>query len=173
MRYVVDRLTRWDVYFVMTFFQLNGKKLLSVTVPWISHTGNGYYYPCVPILIAFFDWSTAVSFACDGLKAFAIELPVYKLIKNSIKRDRPAAALAQISYRVMPSDQFSFPSGHTAAAFVMAGLISRYAPFLTTPIHAWALLVGMSRICLGVHYPSDILAGMVIGISCAMIGMAI
>jgi undecaprenyl-diphosphatase len=65
----------------------------------------------------------------------------------------------------LPSDQFSFPSGHTAAAFAMATLVSFHFPILTLPVIIWALLVGFSRIYLGVHYPTDILAGIVIGVT--------
>jgi undecaprenyl-diphosphatase len=124
-------------------------------------------------MLLIFDARTAWSFFLAGLVAFAIELPLYKALKNGIKRHRPCEVLSRVSGRVSPSDQFSFPSGHTAAAFVMATLLSYFFPLMSMPLFTWAILVGFSRIYLGVHYPTDILAGMVIGLLCALSGLAI
>ncbi|MEC8880451.1 MAG: phosphatase PAP2 family protein [Pseudomonadota bacterium] len=71
---------------------------------------------------------------------------------------------------IKPAGRFSFPSGHTAAAFVMATLLGIFYPVVATLALAFALLVGLSRVLLGVHYPSDIAAGALLGTSCAMIG---
>jgi len=65
----------------------------------------------------------------------------------------------------------SFPSGHTADAFAFAmavSLIKRNLK-LTIPVFIWASLVGYSRICLGVHFPSDVMAGALLGIFCAVV----
>jgi undecaprenyl-diphosphatase len=56
---------------------------------------------------------------------------------------------------------------------VIATLISHFFPSLMVPVSIWAMLVGISRIYLGVHYPTDILAGLVIGIICALAGITI
>jgi undecaprenyl-diphosphatase len=63
----------------------------------------------------------------------------------------------------MPSDRFSLPSGHTAAAWVIAILVALHYPILAIPVFIWATLVGISRVYLGVHYPTDILAGFILG----------
>ena len=171
MRTFVDSVTHWDVVFLNSIFGLNGKRLISAVMPWISHSGNGYYYPAVPLFLYFTRPQIAGSFLLAALLAFAIELPLYKILKNQIKRDRPCEVVSGVHQRVSPSDQFSFPSGHTAAAFVIATLISFFLPVLAIPVFTWALLVGFSRIYLGVHYPSDILAGLVVGIFCALAGI--
>ena len=173
MKTFVNSVTRWDSIFATTIFDLSGRKLLSSTMPWISHTGNGYYYPVVPAILLLFDTRTAWSLFLAGLCAFTIELPLYKVLKNGIKRHRPCEVLSRVSRRVSPSDQFSFPSGHTAAAFVMATLLSHFFPLTSMPLFSWASLVGFSRIYLGVHYPTDILAGIVIGILSALSALAI
>ncbi len=168
MKIPVSSVTRWDIIFFTSIFDLDGKKLVAWIMPRISHTGNGYYYPLLPLLIYFFSPDKALGFLIAGIIAFAFELPAHIVIKNLVKRDRPCEVLANVNRRITPSDQFSFPSGHTAAAFAIATLVSFHFPILTLPIITWALLVGFSRIYLGVHYPTDILAGIVIGVTSSL-----
>jgi len=105
------------------------------------------------------------------LLSFLIERPVYFVLKNSLKRNRPQAALINFRSIITPSDKFSFPSGHTSAAFMMATLLSYYFPPLIIPLYCWATLVGCSRVVLGVHFPTDILVGIILGISTALFSL--
>jgi undecaprenyl-diphosphatase len=173
MRSLVDSLTRWDTAFLTTIFGLEGRRFLSSAMPWFSHSGNGYYYPLLPLILFLYDPQVAKIFFLGALVAFGIELPAYKILKSLIKRDRPCVALPVIHSRITPGDQFSFPSGHTAAAAIVATLISHFLPLLMPVAVGWAFMVGLSRVYLGVHYPTDIVAGTFLGLICAIIGLTV
>lgn len=89
-------------------------------------------------------------------------------LKYIIKRERPYVSLKNVYFRKdnSPTDRYSFPSGHTATAFSIAtSLTLRYPdkPAVIAVSYLYAALIGYGRIYLGVHYPSDVLGGMVIG----------
>ncbi len=130
-----------------------------------SKTGDGQLYIVPALLLPFVDTQSGWLFTQLGLIAFAIERCIYLILKNTLKRNRPEAALQDFHSFIRPSDQFSFPSGHTAAAFVMAGLAGHLYPTLTPVLYVWASLVGISRIFLGVHFPTDVLVGACLGSS--------
>lgn len=173
MRTFLDSVVYWDVLYFTKIFHLNGSKVMSVFFSVLSHTGDGYLYPVIGIFLFFACPDMAGEFFLTGLTAFAVELPTYKILKNCIKRDRPCEVLTGIQQRLDPIDQFSFPSGHTAAAFLIATLLACYLPFLIFPAFLWAICVAFSRIYMGVHYPTDILAGMVLGTLSAFTGLLV
>ena len=137
----------------------------------VSRLGDGAFYLLIGVLLALFEPQTGTAFLVVGLAAYAIELPVYLVLKNTIKRDRPCDALPFEAY-IVPSDKFSFPSGHSAAAFVFATLIAHFYPAFALIGYTLALMIGVSRILLGVHYPTDIAAGALLGISSATLALA-
>ena len=106
-----------------------------------------------------------------GLVAFAIELPLYWLLKNSFQRRRPQELSPVLTAFITPSDRYSLPSGHTAAAFVMATLIGQFYPDGYGIAFMWAALIGSARILLGVHFLTDVIIGAILGASCATISM--
>ena len=140
---------------------------------WISKTGDGPLYLVIGILLILFNATDALLFFKVALLAYAIDVSLYLILKNSIKRNRPTDKLSNYTALITPSDKFSFPSGHTAAAFLFALLISNFYPPYTTGVFIWASLVGFSRVLLGVHFPGDIAAGALLGTSCAYLSLFI
>ena len=104
-------------------------------------------------------------FATLLVLGFAVERAIYFVFKSGFKRNRPPQAIPGFESVIQPSDQFSFPSGHTSAAFFMATALTLYMPALAVVLVPWAMLVGLARVVLGVHFPTDIVAGAVIGTS--------
>lgn len=138
----------------------------------VSKTGDGQLYVLIFTLSA---WHLGFenAFVQAMLLAFLIERPVYFVLKNGLKRNRPQAALENFRSSIIPSDQFSFPSGHTSAAFMMATLLGYSVPELLIPLYCWSALVGFSRIVLGVHFPTDTLMGALLGICTALFSLAV
>lgn len=87
------------------------------------------------------------------------------VLKYSINRDRPFEKYPLVFNKDINASSPSFPSGHTSSAFATATSLSLAFPkwYVIVPSYAWASSVGYSRMHFGVHYPSDVLAGAVIG----------
>jgi membrane-associated phospholipid phosphatase len=89
-------------------------------------------------------------------------------LKLVVNRPRPFAVYPEIQ-KLDKAGSYSFPSGHTSSAFAFATSVSLAYPqwYVVAPSFAWASLVGYSRMHLGVHYPSDVLVGALLGIGSA------
>lgn len=132
----------------------------------ISRTGDG---PLYAVLAALLWWQGEAEreLVKLALFAFALELPLYLLLKNALKRQRPVG----LPVFITPSDRYSLPSGHTAAAFLMATVLAASFPLWAPLLFVLAALVGASRLLLGVHYLSDLVAGALLGGVCALLAL--
>ncbi len=170
---MLSRLNQLDSWFFASLFRLNSRRGMSRTITFISHTGDGYLYPIIGLLAYFFAPEKAPAFLKATCMALIIELPSYKILKYAVKRDRPFMRFMDVQNLIVPIERFSFPSGHTGAAVVVATNIWFFFPQLGILAAGWAGLIALSRIIVGVHYPSDVLGGVFIGGFSTWAGFAI
>ncbi|MBP8945093.1 MAG: phosphatase PAP2 family protein [Paludibacteraceae bacterium] len=94
-------------------------------------------------------------------------------LKQAVHRERPYVTYPNVvfPYQILPS--YSFPSGHTSMAFANATALSLKYPkwYVIIPSYFWACSVGYSRLNLGEHYPSDVLAGAIVGAGSAFLSL--
>jgi undecaprenyl-diphosphatase len=101
--------------------------------------------------------------AALGAWSLLVSHLVVQLVKRNAGRPRPAPAIEGRSLVGVP-DQFSFPSGHACAAMAVAFAYGMSMPAYALPLTLLAVIIGMSRVRLGVHYPGDVFAGQAIAI---------
>jgi undecaprenyl-diphosphatase len=137
----------------------------------ISRLGDGVFWYALMGTLIMFDGIEGLVASVHLAATGVIALTLYKLLKRWTRRPRPFASDARIQAWVAPLDEFSFPSGHTlhAVAFSLVAL-AHY------PVLAWLLIpftasVAVSRVVLGLHYPSDVLAAT--GIGTALAGLSL
>jgi membrane-associated phospholipid phosphatase len=112
--------------------------------------------------------------ACVTFAAIGVNTVVTSVLKYTIDRDRPFITYSDITKKSAAGSP-AFPSGHTSIAFATATSLSLDYPkwYIIVPSYAWAGTVGYSRMHLGVHYPSDVLAGAIVGAGSAWLTHAV
>lgn len=121
--------------------------------------------PLWGVLIALHAMAGALPRALLMLALGAINLVVYYALKRGTRRQRPFERCDDIHACLKVPDAFSFPSGHTLHAFAFAMLLSAFHPALAPLLWGFAVLVGLARIVLGLHFPSDVIFGALIGLA--------
>jgi len=131
----------------------------------VSVLGNGpLWYVTIALLAlsASFEYQQcAVRMLLLGI----VNLALYFVLKRGIGRPRPYVQCDDIHACVPALDRFSFPSGHTLHAVAYSLLLSHYFPSLMVPLWLFSGMVMVSRVALGLHYPSDVLAAVAIGLA--------
>ena len=129
----------------------------------VSKLGDGLLWYVLIAALALLGGTHGRDVAAQMVLAGLLNLPLYFWLKHSIGRPRPFVACADIRACVRALDKFSFPSGHTLHAFACAVVFSWHFPLMGAALTPLVLLIGLSRVALGLHYPSDVAAGAVIG----------
>jgi len=140
---------------------------LDVPMTWISNAANdSRLWVVVAGVLAVAGGHRNRRTAIRGLTAIgATSITANLVAKHIFPRRRPKRLTITAGRKARMPTSSSFPSGHTASAFAFATAVTADLPRLSLPLYALATAVGYSRVHTGVHYPSDVMGGAVLGLT--------
>ena len=163
------------------FHLLNGvwtTPILDRIMPALSWVGNlGLIWVILLGGMAAFGKTTGRKIALAGLAALAIGFTSSEIVKEVTMRQRPFLALPDVRLLIPEPSSFAFPSGHTTSAFAAASgaVLAAKRLLQRVPLWGWGMLalaaaISYSRIYVGVHWPTDVVAGMLLGLASGWLG---
>lgn len=162
-QFLFRRMDQWEVRLCMLCNRVEkllwGHNLFVVA----SRLGDGIIWYVMIIAIALMEQNHGIQSAGHMIAVGALSTLVYKLLKKKLVRQRPYITWDQIRLGAAPLDLYSFPSGHTLHAVAFTIVVTAYYPYLAWILVPFTALVAMSRVVLGLHYPTDVLVGAIIG----------
>lgn len=131
---------------------------------WVSRLGDGVFWYSLIAILPLADGLDGLKAASHMLITGGVALLLYKSLKGMTRRERPCYRDPQVAALVPPLDRYSFPSGHTLHALSFSTVAIFHYPELVWVLAPFSLLVALSRVVLGLHYPSDVLVATVLGL---------
>lgn len=155
---------------ILRLFNFNLKcKFLDLIMPAITYIGS-FQFSLIFCILAFLYPDTSVNkMGMYCTMVLVLSTISVQFLKRSIIRIRPFEIIDNLNVNKIQIDPFSFPSGHTTAAFSLMITAGKFFPPLLPALFIVAVLVGISRMYIGVHYPSDVAVGAIIGILSSVI----
>jgi undecaprenyl-diphosphatase len=163
MRFYFSRMHALDSTLCVTVSHTSQYRLIREWFRMISRLGDGVFWYALMLAILITQQVDGVKPVLHMLAAGLTGTLIYKWLKYKTHRSRPYQVRQDVFLSGKPLDHFSFPSGHTlhAVAFGLVALF--YYPVLAVILIPFVAMVAMSRVILGLHYPSDVLAGATLG----------
>jgi undecaprenyl-diphosphatase len=169
MKALIEYISHRDINILRIINNSWKCKFLDIIMPAMTYLGS---FPFMFIFCtgAFLLSSTLLhAMAIKAMISISLSTGIGKLLKISVTRLRPFISIPNLNIKKIGIDEYSFPSGHTTGAFSLAVIIALYFPifgFISIPL---ALCVGISRVYIGVHYPTDVIMGIIIGTTCSIL----
>jgi undecaprenyl-diphosphatase len=166
------RLTR-ELRLTLALNRFGGHRPVLLTFRLASRLGDGLFWYALMAAILLVEGRAGLPIVTHMAAVGLFVATLYRAMKNVIRRPRPCHRHTAIVARVRPLDEFSFPSGHTLHAVCFSVVASSYLPALAWLLIPVTALIAASRVVLGVHYPSDVLAAISLGVAIAVSSFAI
>lgn len=146
---------------------------LDISMPFITQLGSLVFAVFLPLLLMFSGRSELRLMGYHMALVLIISQLIVHLVKRLVNRPRPFISIDNVIARCLPSCKYSFPSGHSCAAFSLALVLAHGMPTWANLFYGLASMVAVSRVYLGVHYPSDVLVGYIMAYASFIINFAV
>lgn len=162
---MLDTLLNLDGGFLLFLQESVRNPILDNLMIFITSLGNGgmiWNVATIALLIPKKTRKAGIMSAAALLGSLIIN---NNIVKDIVQRPRPFVTFADLQIIIPTPSEFSFPSGHTSSSFAAAAVFYRHLPKkIGLPSVILAGLIGFSRLYVGVHYPTDVIAGVIMGI---------
>src|SRR5262245_62171215 len=159
----LEALKQWDARACARLNRAARVRALLALFRAVSWLGDGIFWYALMLALLLAYGAEAALPVLHMVGVGIVCTLVYRALKQGTLRPRPYQVHAHIAAGATPLDRFSFPSGHTLHAVAFTLIALAYYPALTPLLVAVTAAVAASRMVLGLHYPSDVLAGAALG----------
>ena len=159
----IARLQHWDERVCVRVNRGARQRPVVLLLQGISWLGNGIFWYALMLALLLAETRDAAMPVLHMAFVGAVCTCCYKMVKHSTVRSRPYQVNPLVSANAAVLDRFSFPSGHTLHAIAFTLVACAYYPGLWAILAPFTLLTAVSRVALGLHYPSDVIAGGALG----------
>jgi undecaprenyl-diphosphatase len=162
---MIETLLNIDGGFLLWIQDYVRTPLLNDIMIFITTLGNGGMLWIAATVILLIPKKTRKIGIMSGAALLGSLIINNNLLKNIVQRPRPFVTFTDLKIIIPTPSEFSFPSGHTASSFAAASVFYKHLPRkIGVPAIVLAGLIGLSRLYVGVHYPTDVIAGVLMGI---------
>lgn len=167
------RLQYWDERVCVRINRGARQRPVVLVLQAVSWLGNGIFWYALMLALLVTDQRGAAMPVLHMAFVGAVCTCCYKMVKRTTVRVRPYEVNPLVLAGAAVLDRFSFPSGHTLHAVAFTLIACAYYPALWVILVPFTLLTAVSRVALGLHYPSDVLAGAALGALIAAASFAV
>jgi undecaprenyl-diphosphatase len=160
---VLEFITARDYSLMHRVHQWPAPRWIRIWMLCATRGGDGWLWYAMGAVILLFGGPTRFMAVSTASLAAGVGIALFLLLKKGINRQRPCAIEPHCWSKRLPPDRFSFPSGHTITAFAVALSLGAFYPGLLPGLLFCAASIALSRILLGMHFLSDVVAGALIG----------
>lgn len=173
MRLYLNRFNQFDSTLCIHVNRSSQYRWVRYLFRLVSRLGDGVFWYSLMLGILLTQGSAGLQPVLHMLLVGLVCMSLYKWLKGKTLRPRPYEVHQDIWLTGRPLDRFSFPSGHTLHAVSFSLVLLSYYPQLYWLAVPFTVLVALSRVVLGLHYPSDVLAGAAIGSLIALLSLSL
>jgi len=166
-----DYLDKTEERFCTYLNRITYNHNISLFFSVISRLGNGVFWYVLILSLPFIYGLSALPIVIQMVATGLVGVVIYKILKKKLVRQRPFITHCKIKLGAAPLDEYSFPSGHTLHSVCFSSVLIAYYPEWSLLLIPFTILVGLSRPILGLHYPSDVIVGAIIGWSLATLSL--